>query len=157
MTRKKMALIIAFNMILAVVALLWYRHTSPFSLVCQGNLTFSDQRVTSPFRFEGGVTLRFHTNGTGYFTLNGDVINDQHQWQVSRQETFSWQRMQNSVYEITIQKIEKFGHDELPVGIFEKYIAGLTLGKKRLITLERTPEDAVVLSNFYSPLLICAD
>jgi hypothetical protein len=30
-----MALIIAFNLILAVVALLWYRHTPPFSLVCQ--------------------------------------------------------------------------------------------------------------------------
>jgi hypothetical protein len=65
MTRKKMALIIAFNLILAVVALLWYRHTPPFSLVCQGNLTFSDLRATSSFRFEGALPCVFIPTAPG--------------------------------------------------------------------------------------------
>ncbi len=39
----------------------------------------------------------------------------------------------------------------------KKYVAGLTLGNKRLLTIERTPEDALVISNFYSPVLICSE
>jgi hypothetical protein len=45
----------------------------------------------------------------------------------------------------------------MPPGVFEKYVAGLTLGNKRLLTIERTPEDALVISNFYSPVLICSE
>lgn len=157
MTRQNIALTVAFNLILAAAALFWYFHTPPLSLVCQGNLDFSDRRAASLFNFEGSVTLRFHPDGSGYITLNGDVSKDAHRWQVSRQETFRWQHMQDSLYEITIRKIERYAHDELPDGVLEKYVAGLTLGNKRLLTLERTPEEAVVVSNFYSPLLICTD
>ncbi|WP_368544999.1 hypothetical protein [Enterobacter soli] len=157
MTRKKTGLIIAFNLILAAAALLWYSYTPPLSLVCQGNLSFANQRGASAFHFEGGVTMRFHPDGSGYFTLNGDVSRDAQQWQVSRQETFRWKHMHDSLYEITIEKIDRYAHDEVPAGVLEEYVTGITLGKTRLLTLERTPEDAVVIGNFYAPLLFCAD
>ena len=37
------------------------------------------------------------------------------------------------------------------------YVAGLTQGKKRLLAIERTPHDALVISNFYSPVLVCTE
>ena len=157
MTRKKVRRVIAFNGVLIVLALFWYFRTPPLSLSCQGNLTFTDQRTAPTFNVEGGIFLRFHDDGTGYLTLNGDVTRKQQRWQVSRQEMFSWQHMHDSLYEITILKIERFGHDQLPDGIFEKYIEGLTLGQKRLVTVERTPDEATVISNAFSPLLVCAD
>jgi len=157
MTRKKVGLIIALNLFLIVLAFLWYRHTPPLSEICQGNLTFTDQRDDNIFSFEGEITLRFHPDGSGYFTLNGDVLNDEREWQVSRQETFGWQQKDNSLYEISIVKVERFGHDQLPDGVFEKYLTGVTLGQKRLLTIERTPQEAMVISNFYSPLLVCSE
>lgn len=157
MTRKKMALILAFNVIAIVLAVLWYRYTPPLSVICEGNLTFTDRRDDNNFSFEGEVMLRFHPDGTGYFTLNGNVLHAGQEWDVSRQEGFTWRHMHDTLYEITVIRVERFSHDMLPKGIFEKYVAGLTLGQKRLLTLERTPEEALAIGNFYSPLLICSE
>lgn len=157
MTRKKMALLLAFNLVLMVLAVAWYYRTPPLSANCEGNLTFTDQREGNNFNFEGEVVMRFHPDGTGYFTLNGDIQHSRQDWEVSRQQTFTWRHMQDTLYEITIVKVERFSHDALPNGVIEQYAAGLTLGQKRLLTIERTPEDAMVISNFYSPLLICSE
>lgn len=77
-------------------------------------------------------------------------------WEVSRQETFNWRHMHDTLFEIAIINVERFSHDEIPDGVFEKYVAGLAPGQKRLLTIERTPEEAMVIGNFYSPLLICS-
>jgi len=157
MTRKKMGLIVAFNLMLIVLAVLWYRYTPPLSVTCEGNLNFADRREANSFNFEGEIVMRFHPDGSGDFTLNGSVLNARQSWDVSRQETFRWRHVNDTLYEITIIRIERFSHDALPKGVFEKYVAGLTLGKKRLLTLERTPEEALAIGNSFSPLLICSE
>jgi len=154
---KKLGLIAAFNLIVIILAVLWYRYTPPLSVTCEGNLDFADRREENNFSFEGEIVMRFHPDGSGYFTLNGNVFQALQDWNVSRQETFSWRHMHDTLYELTIVKVERFGHDELPKGVFEKYVAGLTLGQKRLLTIERTPQEAMVISNFYSPLLVCSE
>ena len=83
--------------------------------------------------------------------------NNRKDWEVSGQETFNGRHMHDTLCESGIIKVERFSHDELPDGVFEKYVAGLTPGQKRLLTLERTPEEAMVIGNFYSPLLICSE
>ena len=101
--------------------------------------------------------MRFHPDKTGYITLNGSVVSAPRSWEVSRQEMFKWRHVEGELYEIVIQKVERFSHDVMPPGVFEKYVSGLTLGNKRLLTIERTPHDALVISNFYSPVLICSE
>lgn len=157
MTRKKIGLVIAFNLLLIIMAVAWYRHTPPLPVICEGNLTFTQQRDDNNFTFDGEILMRFHPDGTGYFTLNGNVQNIRQGCEVSRQETFNWRHMHDTLFEIAIIKVERFSHDELPDGVFEKYVAGLTPGQKRLLTIERTPEEAMVIGNFYSPLLICSE
>ena len=157
MTRKKIGLVIAFNLLLIIMAVAWYRHTPPLPVVCEGNLTFTQQRDGNTFTFDGEIMMRFHPDGTGYFTLNGNVQHIRQGWEVSRLETFNWRHMHDTLFEIAIINVERFSHDEIPDGVFEKYVAGLAPGQKRLLTIERTPEEAMVIGNFYSPLLICSE
>ena len=157
MKQKKVWLILALNLLLIGVTLAWYVYTPPLSGTCAGNLTFSARHDDHDFSFEGEVTLRFQPDNTGYLTLNGDVVNEPHHWVVSRQEMFTWRHVEGSLYEIFIQSVARFSHDTLPPGVFEKYVAGLTPGNKRLLKIERTPEDALVISNFYAPVLICSE
>lgn len=157
MTRTKLGGIIALNLLFILLALAAYRHAAALSLTCQGNLTFSEQRDAHNFSFEGAITMRFHPDGRGYFTLNGDVQSAGHSWLVSRQETFRWRKMHDALYEVAILTVERFGHDRLPDEVFEKYVAGLAAGQKRLLTLEHTPEDALAIGNAWSPLLLCAE
>ena len=147
MRHKKVWLILILNLLLLGAALAWYFHTPPLS----------DRRDSHDFTFDGEIIMRFHPDKTGYITLNGSVVNAPRSWEVSRQEMFKWRHVEGELYEIAIQKVERFSHDAMPPGVFEKYVAGLTLGNKRLLTIERTPEDALVISNFYSPVLICSE
>ena len=151
------AVIKPLNLLLLGAVLAWYFHTPPLSVACDGNLTFSDRRDNHDFTFDGEIIMRFHPDKTGYITVNGSVVNAPRSWEVSRQEMFKWRHVEGELYEIAIQKVERFSHDAMPPGVFEKYVAGLTLGNKRLLTIERTPEDALVISNFYSPVLICSE
>ena len=157
MRQKKVWLILVLNLLLLGSALAWYFYTPPLSVACDGNLTFSDKRDSHAFTFDGEVIMRFQPDKTGYITLNGNVENAPQSWEVSRQEMFKWRQVEGELYEIVIQKVERFSHDAMPPGVFEKYVAGLTLGKKRLLTIERTPQSALVISNFYSPVLVCSE
>lgn len=157
MRHKKVWLTLILNLLLLGTVLAWYFHTPPLSVACDGNLTFSDRRDSHDFTFDGEIIMRFHPDKTGYITVNGSVVNAPRSWEVSRQEMFKWRHVEGELYEIAIQKVERFSHDAMPPGVFEKYVAGLTLGNKRLLTIERTPEDALVISNFYSPVLICSE
>lgn len=157
MKHKKVWLILVLNLLLLGAALAWYVYTPPLSVACDGNLTFSDRRDNHEFTFDGEIIMRFHPDKTGYITLNGNVENAPNSWEVSRQEMFKWRHVEEALYEIIIQKVERFSHDAMPPGVFEKYVAGLTLGKKRLLTIERTPHKALVISNFYSPVLVCSE
>ncbi|MGM8569702.1 hypothetical protein ACS6Q6_13210 [Enterobacter hormaechei subsp. hormaechei] len=157
MKHKKVWLILVLNLLLLGAALAWYVYTPPLSVACDGNLTFSDRRDNHEFTFDGEIIMRFHPDKTGYITLNGNVENAPDSWEVSRQEMFKWRHVEGALYEIIIQKVERFSHDAMPPGVFEKYVAGLTLGKKRLLTIERRPHKALVISNFYSPVLVCSE
>ncbi|MFY0815437.1 hypothetical protein ACFT28_24295 [Escherichia coli] len=44
----------------------------------------------------------------------------------------------------------------VPAGVFEKYALGITPGQKRLLSIRKTPDNAMIISNFYSPILVCA-
>ena len=125
MKQKKVWLILALNLLLIGVTLAWYVYTPPLSRTCAGNLTFSARHDDHDFSFEGEITLRFQPDNTGYLTLNGDVVNEPHHWDVSRQEMFTWRHVEGSLYEIFIQSVARFSHDTLPPGVFEKYVAGV--------------------------------
>ncbi|EOF9297626.1 MULTISPECIES: hypothetical protein [Enterobacter] len=156
MRHIKIWLFLILNLMLTGGALTWYFYTPPLSVTCGGNLTFSDKRENHYFTFDGEIVMRFHPDKTGYITLNGNIGNTPQSWEVSRQEMFNWRHVEGELYEIIIQKVERFSHDAMPPGVFEKYVTGLTLGKKRLLAVERTPHDALVISNFYSPVLVCS-
>ena len=157
MRHKKVWLTLILNLLLLGTVLAWYFHTPPLSVACDGNLTFSDRRDNHDFTFDGEIIMRFHPDKTGYITVNGSVVNAPRSWEVSRQEMFTWRHVEGSLYEIFIQSVARFSHDTLPPGVFEKYVAGLTPWNKRLLKIERTPEDALVISNFYAPVLICSE
>lgn len=63
--------------------------------------------------------MRFHPDKTGYITVNGSVVNAPRSWEVSRQEMFKWRHVEGELYEIVIQKVERFSHDAMPPGVFE--------------------------------------
>ena len=82
-------------------------------------------------------------------------MNNGQNMKVSRQESFNWQYVHESFYQLYITQVEKFGHDNVPPGVFEQYALGITAGQKRLLSVRTTPDNAVVISNFYSPILLC--
>lgn len=57
MTRKKIGLVIAFNLLLIIMAVGWYRHTPPLPVICEGNLTFTQQRDDNNFTFDGEILM----------------------------------------------------------------------------------------------------
>ena len=100
--------------------------------------------------------MHFAPDGTGYFNMNGEVVNDGQHSKVSRQESFEWNYVHETFYQLRITQVEKFGHDNVPAGVFEKYALGITPGQKRLLSIRKTPDNAMIISNFYSPILVCA-
>lgn len=158
MTRKKMVIIVAiFNLLLLAATFFWRAYTPPLEGACEGTLTFNDTRGGEHYRYEGTVAMHFTPNGTGWFILSGEVARGDNVWPVSRQESFGWRNLHDSVYELAINKVEKLGHDRVPAGIFESFAAGLTAGNKRLINIEQMPDRALVIGNVHSPLLVCAE
>ena len=153
--KKKLFCIIALNALLILGTLLWIHQSTRLSMTCQGSLTYKDSRLDNHFTFEGMVVMHFTPNGTGYFNINGDVMNNGQNMKVSRQESFNWQYVHESFYQLYITQVEKFGHDNVPPGVFEQYALGITAGQKRLLSVRTTPDNAVVISNFYSPILLC--
>ncbi|WP_336219567.1 hypothetical protein [Citrobacter amalonaticus] len=157
MTQKQRLLcLIACNLLIIVGTWLWMKHSERLALTCQGSLTFKDRRVNNPFTFEGMVVMHFTPDGSGYLNLNGDIEGTKNHWTVSRQQNFTWQHVHDAFYQLHIREVEKYGHDNVPEGVFEKYTQGITTDQKRLVNIQRTPDNAVVISNDYSPLLVCA-
>gem|GEM_PF-406305 len=148
---------VAFNLTLIVLTMTRSQPASPLSVTCQGNLSYSDRHDDSEFIFEGLVAMHFEPNGTGYFSMNGDIRHLPQHWQVSRQTFFTWAQRRDRLYDIVITGIQHFSHDTVPEGILEKNIAGLTLGQKRAFTITKTPDGALVLGPATSPIFICAD
>lgn len=153
--KKRLLCVIALNALLILGTLLWIDQSTRLSMTCQGSLTYKDSNQDNHFTFEGMVVMHFTPDGTGYFDVNGDVVTNGQNWKVSRQESFDWQHVHEMFYQLHIKQVEKFGHDNVPAGIFEQYALGITSGQKRLLNIRKTPDDAIVISNFYSPILVC--
>lgn len=153
--KKRLFCVLAFNLMIILATSLWIRHSNRLSLTCQGNLNYKDSRENNHFTFEGMVMMHFASDGTGYFNMNGEAITDGQDWKVSRQESFRWQYVHETFYQINITQVEKFGHDNVPAGVFEKYVKGTSAGQKRLLSIRKMPDQAVTISNFYSPILVC--
>ena len=158
MTRKKMALIaVIINLVLLAATFVWQTRNPPLNDSCEGTLTFNDTRGGEHYRYEGTVSMHFTPDGTGWFVLSGEVSRGEESWSVSRQETFGWHHQHDSLYELAIRKVEKLSHDQVPDGVFESFAAGLTAGNQRLINIERMPDNALVIGNVHTPLLVCAE
>lgn len=157
MTQKKWIMcVLALNLLIVLSDWLWIRHSERLSLTCQGSLTFKESRENNPFTFEGMVVMRFTPDGTGYLNLNGNIMTADRHWPVSRQQNFSWLHVHDTLWQLHIWQVDKYGHDDVPEGVLEKYALGITKDQKRLVNIQRTPDDAIVISNDYSPLLVCA-
>ncbi|WP_042292296.1 hypothetical protein [Citrobacter sedlakii] len=154
--KKRIFAVLALSLLVILSIWLWIKHSEQLAMTCQGGLVFKDRRADNPFTFEGVVVIHFTPDGTGYFSLNGDIMNKQNHWTVSRQQNFSWKHIHDAFYQLQINQVERFGHDDVPAGVFEKYALGTTQNQKRLLNIQRTPDEAVVISNYYSPLLVCA-
>lgn len=157
MNRKSLLVLLLVNLGIVLATLLWQRQQEQLSVTCHGNLSFKDSSQDNRFSFEGLVVMHFNPDGTGSVNLNGDIYAAQDVWPVSRQESFTWRHTHDQFYDIAISRIERFGHDKVPDGVLEQYVAGITLGQKRQLKIAKTPDNALVVSNFYSPLLVCAN
>ncbi|MEO3992238.1 hypothetical protein [Pseudocitrobacter cyperus] len=144
------------NTALIAATIWWLNKPEPLAFHCQGQLNFNESRDNNPFDFDGAVVMHFNPDGSGYFTMNGKLTEGQMVHPVSRQENFNWRNLHDSLYEISIKSVERFSHDRVPDKLFEAYTAGILLGQKRLLSIQRTPEHAIIIGNFYSPLLLCA-
>ncbi|MFU0921655.1 hypothetical protein [Kluyvera sichuanensis] len=153
---KRLIVVLLVNLLIILGTSLWIRNTTRLSMTCQGSLTYKDSQQDNRFSFEGMVVMHFAPDGTGYFNMNGEVLNDGQHTKVSRQESFDWHYVHGTFYELHIKQVEKFGHDNVPAGVFEKYALGITPGQKRLLSIRKTPDNAMIISNFYSPILVCA-
>lgn len=153
---KRLFGFILLNLLIILVASLWVGSTTRLSMTCQGSLTYKDSHQDNHFSFEGMVVMHFAPDGTGYINMNGEVFNDGQHAKVSRQESFDWHYVHETFYELHIKQLEKLGHDNVPAGVFEKYALGITPGQKRLLSIRKTPDSAMIISNFYSPILVCA-
>lgn len=156
MTKTSLAIVLLLNLGIVLLALLWHRQEDKLALNCHGYLSFNDSNQRSQFSFEGLVVMQFSPDGSSSINLNGNIAAAGDSWPVSRQESFSWRHTQGRFYDIAIVSIERFGHDRVPDGVLEKYVAGLMPGQKRQLKIEKTADNALILSNFYSPLLVCA-
>ena len=158
--KSRTLLIIAFifvNITLIAATIWWLNKPEPLAFNCQGQLNFKESRDNNPFNFDGQIVMHFNPDGSGYFIMTGSLMANGKTHTVSRQENFSWRNLHDSLYEIHFQNIERFSHDRVPDKIFEAYTAGILLGQKRLLSIQRTPEHATIIGNFYSPLLLCAN
>ncbi|MEX3021407.1 FidL-like protein [Kluyvera sp. STS39-E] len=153
--KKTLLAVIALNLLLILGTVLWFRHSTQLSLTCQGSLTYKESLQDNHFTFEGMVVMHFTPDGTGYFNMNGEVVNGGQHWEVSRQESFHWKYVHETFYEMSITQVEKFGHDNVPAEVFDKYVKGVSSGQKRLLNIRRLPDRAVIIGNFYSPILVC--
>lgn len=157
MTEKKQIVwVLLLNLLIALAVWLWIDRAENQPITCEGSLVFKDRRLNNQFTFEGMVVMHFIPDGSGHFSLNGDIVLKHNHWTVSRQQNFSWQHIHDAFYQLHIQQVERFGYDDVPAGILEKYAIGITQDQKRLVNIQRTADNAVVISNDYSPLLICA-
>lgn len=156
MTKTSLLIVLLLNLGIVLAAVLWYRQQDQLALNCHGYLSFKDSNQRNQFSFEGLVVMQFSPDGSGSVNLNGNIAAADKIWPVSRQEGFSWRHTQGRFYDISIVSIERFGHDRVPDGVLEKYVAGLIPGQKRQLKIEKTADNALILSNFYSPLLVCA-
>ncbi|HKS32600.1 MAG TPA: hypothetical protein VJS14_02630 [Enterobacteriaceae bacterium] len=156
MTKTSLLIVLLLNLGIVLTAVFWHQQQEQLSLNCHGYLSFNDSNQHSQFRFEGLVVIQFSPDGSGSVNLNGNIAAAGEVWPVSRQESFSWRHTQERFYDISIVSIERFGHDKVPDGVLEKYVAGLMPGQKRQLKIEKTADNALILSNFYSPLLVCA-
>lgn len=150
-------LFVLINIMLVGATIGWLNQPAPLAFNCQGQLNFKESRNNNPFNFDGQIVMHFNPDGKGYFTMTGNLKANADTHSVSRQENFSWRNLHDSLYEIHIQSIERFSHDRVPDKLFEAYTAGILMGQKRLLSIQRTPEHATIIGNFYSPLLLCAD
>lgn len=156
MTKTSLVVVLLLNPGIVLAAIFWHRQQDRLALNCHGYLSFKDSNQHNQFSFEGLVVMQFSPAGSGSVNLNGNIAAAGDTWPVSRQESFSWQHAQGPFYDIAIVSIERFGHDKVPDGVLEKYVAGLMPGQKRKLKIEKTADNALILSNFYSPLLVCA-
>lgn len=156
MTKTTLFIVVLLNLTIVMMALLWHNQQEQLALNCHGYLSFKDSNQRNQFSFEGLVVMQFSPDGSGSVNLNGNVAAAGEIWPVSRQESFSWHHTQGRFYDIAIVSIERFGHDRVPDVVLEKYVAGLMPGQKRQLKIEKTADSALILSNFYSPLLVCA-
>jgi hypothetical protein len=156
MTRTSLLIVLLLNLGIILASLLWHREQDRLSLNCHGYLSFKDSSRRNQFSFEGLVVMQFSPDGSGSVNLNGNIAATGEVWPVSRQESFNWRHTQGRFYDITMVSIERFGHDKVPDGVLEKYVAGLLPGQKRQLKIEKTADNALILSNMYSPLLVCA-
>lgn len=156
MTTRRIIILTAIINLAILVATVWLHYNkNHLNIACQGNLTMEDSRNNNPFTLDALVEMHFMPDGNGAFNLIGDASVKGKHFTVSRQESFTWHHVRDSLYEITITHVQRFGHDTVPEGVFERFISGIGVSQKRMLQLNRTPDDALVIGNFYSPLLIC--
>lgn len=154
---RLITLILLINLALISATVWWLNRPAPLAFNCQGQLNFKERRNNNPFNFDGQIVMHFNPDGSGYFNMTGDISAKGVTHSVSRQENFDWRHLHDSLYEIHIRSIERFSHDHVPEALFETYTAGILLGQKRLLSIQRTQEYATIIGNFYSPLLLCAN
>lgn len=154
---RLIVLIILINVVLISATVWWMLRPVPLSVNCQGQLAFNERRNNSPFDYDGQVLMRFSPDGTGYFNMVGNLSTENATYQVSRQENFKWRHLHDSLYEIHVQSVQRFSHDHTPEDVFATYTAGIMPGQKRMLDIKRTQDNAIVVGNFYSPLLLCAN
>ncbi len=157
MTTRRIIILTAIINLAIVLATVWLHYnTNHLNIACQGNLTMEDSRNNNPFTLDALVEMHFMSDGSGAFNLTGDASVKGNHFTVSRQESFTWRHVRDALYEITITDVQRYGHDTVPEGVFERFVSGIGMSQKRMLQLTRTPDDALVIGNFYSPLLVCA-
>ncbi len=154
--RRTILLFVAINLVILLTTLLLYRQQAYLNIDCQGNLTMEDKRGNNTFTLDSLVAVHFAPNGRGDFNLAGNVTTPQGQYAVSRQESFKWRRVRNTMYEIEIVEVLRYGLDNVPPGTFERYLLGIGLHQKRLVKIRYTPDNGIIIGNLYSPLFVCS-
>ena len=154
--RRILLLIVIINLVILLTTVWLYRQQTRLNIDCQGNLTMENKRGNSTSTLDSLVSIHFTPDGRGDFNLTGNVVTPQGNFSVSRQEGFKWRRIRDTMYEIEIVEVMRYGLDNVPPGIFERYLLGIGLNQKRLVKIKYTPDNGIVIGNLYSPLFICS-
>lgn len=157
MNRKRTVVIVAVIIFIIALSLLWFKSRQGYNLLCDGDVNMTYSRGSEQDSLHATISLQLLPDYRGDINISGDVAGHSDDFHIFRTAQFHYTlaNAAKGVVDITLDKVIFYAPDAE-----ENILSFWTVNKKDVGTsmsliFNQLDEERVMISNFYSPILIC--